>query len=58
MLRAQQRTKEADVLTPILSELARKYMRVVPPIDDELLAGMHQQVSSNNLWVFELVGRS
>ena len=53
-----QRTKEADVLTPILSELARKYMGVVPPIDDEVLAGMHQQVSSNNLWVFELVGRS
>ena len=41
-----------------LSELARKYMGVVPPIDDEVLAGMHQQVSSNNLWVFELVGRS
>ena len=53
-----QRTKEADLLTPILSELARKYMGVVPPIDDEVLAAMHQQVSSNNLWVFELVGRS
>ena len=53
-----QRNEEADVLTPILSELARKYIGVVPPIDDQVLAGMHQQVSSNNLWVFELVGRS
>jgi hypothetical protein len=53
-----QRTKDAELLTPIMSELARKYMGIVPPIDDEVLTGMHQQVSSNNLWVFELVGRS
>ena len=39
-----QRTKEADVLTPILSELARKYMGVVPPIDDEVLAAVRTPV--------------
>ena len=53
-----QRTKEAAVLAPILSELARKYMGMVPPIEDKILAGMQQQVISNNLWAFELVERS
>jgi hypothetical protein len=41
-----------------MSELARKYMDVQAPIADELMAGMRQQVSSNNLWVFELIRRS
>ena len=53
-----QRTKDAELLTPIMSELARKYMDVQPPITAQLMADMQQQVSSNNLWVFELVRRS
>ena len=52
------RTKDTELLTPIMSELARKYMDIQTPIADELMAGMQQQVSSNNLWVFELVRRS
>jgi hypothetical protein len=40
-----------------MSELARKYMGVEPPITAQLMADMQQQVSSNNLWVFELVRR-
>jgi len=52
------RTKDTELLTPIMSELARKYMDIQTPIADELIAVMRQQVSSNNLWVFELVRRS
>ena len=42
----------------LLRPLARKYMGMVPPIEDKVLAAMQQQVISNNLWVFELVERS
>ena len=52
------RTKDTELLTPIMSELARKYMDIQTPIADELMAVMRQQVSSNKLWVFELVRRS
>lgn len=55
---SMQRTKDTELLTPIMSELARKYMDVQLPIADAFMTGMHQQVSSNNLWVFELVRRS
>ena len=45
-----QRTKNPELLRPVMSELARKYISVEPPLDSML-----DEVSSNNLWVFELV---
>ena len=47
-----QRTKDTELLAPIVSELARKYMSVEPPIE-----AMLTEVTDNNLWVFELVRR-
>lgn len=47
-----QRTKNPELLRPVMSELARKYISVEPPLDSML-----DEVSSNNLWVFELVRR-
>jgi hypothetical protein len=46
------RTKDSAALRPVLSELARKYMPTNPPMESMLA-----EVSSNNLWVFELVNR-
>ena len=45
-----QRTKNPELLRPVMSELARKYISVEPPLDSML-----DEVSSNNLWVFERV---
>ena len=47
-----QRTKNPELLRPVMSELARKYISVEPPLDSML-----DEVSSNNVWVFELVRR-
>lgn len=46
------RTKNPQLLRPVMGELARKYMSVEPPLD-----AMLDEVESNNLWVFELVQR-
>lgn len=46
------RTKDVAALQPVLSELARKYMPTKPPMENMLA-----EVTSNNLWVFELVNR-
>ena len=47
-----QRTKNPKLLRPVMGELARKYISFKPPLDPML-----DEVSSNNLWVFELVRR-
>ena len=47
-----QRTKDPELLRPVMGELARKYMSVEPPLD-----AMLNEVESNNLWVFELIRR-
>ena len=46
------RTKNPELLRPVMGELARKYISFEPPLDPML-----DEVSSNNLWVFELVRR-
>ena len=47
-----QRTKNPELLAPVLGELARKYISAEPPLE-----AMLDEVSSNNLWMFELVRR-
>jgi hypothetical protein len=47
-----ERTKNPELLRPVMGELARKYMSAQPPLDTML-----NEVQSNNLWVFELVRR-
>lgn len=44
------RIKDTQVLEPVLTELARKYMTSKPPMD-----AMLAQVTNNDLWVFELL---
>ncbi len=46
------RTKNPELLRPVMGELARKYMSAQPPLDTML-----DEVENNNLWVFELVRR-
>ena len=43
------RTKNPELLRPVMGELARKYMSAQPPLDTML-----DEVENNNLWVFEL----
>jgi hypothetical protein len=47
-----ERTKNPELLRPVMGELARKYMSAQPPLDTML-----NELQSNNLWVFELVRR-
>ena len=46
------RTKNPELLRPVMGELARKYMSAQPPLDTML-----DEDENNNLWVFELVRR-
>jgi hypothetical protein len=46
------RTKNPELLRPVMGELARKYIS-----SEQTLDPMLNEVSSNNLWVFELVRR-